>query len=549
MTIDEPGADGIGEIVVDDARAVHRLPAARPPAARPDPDRRPRAARRRRPPVRRRPSRRTGSCAAARTSRRPRSRPSCWPSPRSRTPRSSRAATTRLGQVPVAAIVLRAGADDPATTRSSPPAARRSPGSRCPAAIVRLDALPRTPGGKLRREAVRALRRRRAGRDPRPARRRRDRLARDRRRRDAAGPPARARSRPPASSTGSPRSSRGRATSPSTRSTGAAAARRVLADPRPLDVAVHVADLVAYLDARGHRARRSSSAISFGGVLALETAARHPDRVARPRRLGAALRPARRRGRRARGSATWPPTLADAHARGGPPAAAEPFMRARRRRRGVGSAARPRAGLPRRARATAALADAGLLGLDPDGLGRIAAPTTILDGSGERARSTRRSPTRSPRASRGARRATIEGLAPPRARSPTPARFADAVRAAVEPPVDRRPASHARMTTDRPRRRRDAVGRRHRAPATPPPTPRSGRCSTGSPRVYDPMNLADLRVPGAALAQARWSAAPGLRPGMRALDVASRHRQGRGRPPSARPARRPGPGRRHLARA
>ena len=62
-----------------------------------------------------------------------------------------------LGQVPVAVIVTRegdAGVDDDAILR----ACRGSLAAfKVPAAIVRVGALPRTPGGKLRREVVRAL--------------------------------------------------------------------------------------------------------------------------------------------------------------------------------------------------------------------------------------------------------------------------------------------------------------------------------------------------------------------------------------------------------
>ena len=51
-----------------------------------------------------------------------------------------------------------------------------------------------------------------------------------------------------------------------------------LAHPAALDVDVHVRDLVAYLDARGIE-RAVVVGVSFGAVVALEAAARHPDRV------------------------------------------------------------------------------------------------------------------------------------------------------------------------------------------------------------------------------------------------------------------------------
>ena len=95
---------------------------------------------------------------------------------------------------------------------------------------------------------------------------------------------------------------------------------------------------------------------------------------------------------------------------------------------------------------TSALADAGLLGLEPEGLGRITAPTTVLDGSdGDPFAGTvadalvERIP--------GARRATIPGFEHP---SPITdiVPFAGAVRAALaaagilepDPDGDRRPA-------------------------------------------------------------------------------------------------------------
>ncbi len=134
-----------------------------------------------------------------------------------------------LGQVPVAAIVLREGATDPGDEALLRACRASLAGFKVPAAIVRLDALPRTAGGKLRREAVRALSTA-ASRHPRAARRRRDRLARHRAR--ATCPvllPRHAVERPP-SSTGWRRRSPRPATSPCTRSTGAG---RGLAPRRP----------------------------------------------------------------------------------------------------------------------------------------------------------------------------------------------------------------------------------------------------------------------------------------------------------------------------
>ena len=203
-----------------------------------------------------------------------------------------------------------------------------------------------------------------AGGEPEPARRR--------------SCSCRGRSRPPGSWTGSPRSSHDQATSRSTRSIAAAAARPCSHDPRPLDVSVQVADLVAYLDARGIESAILVG-ISFGAVLALETAARHPQRV----RAIVAWEPPyipladAATGARIGGQAV---ALEAAYAEGGPPAVTERFMRTLG---GDGWWER----LPPNARqwlgreGTSALADAGLLGLEPEGLGRITAPTTVLDGS------------------------------------------------------------------------------------------------------------------------------------------------------------------------
>ena len=62
-----------------------------------------------------------------------------------------------LGQVPVAAIVVRPDAADPGDDAILLACRASLAGFKVPAAIVRLDALPRTSGGKLRRDAVRAL--------------------------------------------------------------------------------------------------------------------------------------------------------------------------------------------------------------------------------------------------------------------------------------------------------------------------------------------------------------------------------------------------------
>ena len=185
---------------------------------------------------------------------------------------------TALGQVPVAAVVLRSGAPDPGDDALAAHARASLAGFKVPARFVRLDALPRTAGGKLRRDAVRALLAdERTGELARPGG---DAIGW---RVTGSGPRqvlllhgtlstaaqldrlAAALSRP------------GEITVHALDRRGSGSSR--LAHPRPLDIAVHVGDLVAYLDARGID-RAALVGVSFGGVLALELAARHPDRVA-----------------------------------------------------------------------------------------------------------------------------------------------------------------------------------------------------------------------------------------------------------------------------
>jgi pimeloyl-ACP methyl ester carboxylesterase len=201
-----------------------------------------------------------------------------------------------------------------------------------------------------------------------------------------------------------------------------------LAVPRPLDVATHVDDVRAYLDARAIE-QADIAGMSFGGVLALELAARLPGRV----RSVVAYEPPY-------GPVADPETLAwfrdlaadtaRAHAERGPAGAAETFLRAV-----AGDAAwdrlAPRGRTFLEAEGDGALADAGLTGLDPDGLGRIACPACILTGSASEAFYA---PIADALAARipGARRDTLEGLTHP---SPItqPGIVAAAIRACLEP--------------------------------------------------------------------------------------------------------------------
>ena len=159
--------------------------------------------------------------------------------------------------------------------------------------------------------------------------------------------------------------------------TGGGAARACVDTPRPLDVAVHVADVAALLDAEGVAAAILVGH-SFGGVVALEAAARLPGRV--------------------RAVVAWEPPygpLADAPTRAAFAAVAAATERAHATGGGTAAAATFLAGvagdgawaaLSTRARAfiaaqgDGAYADAALAGLDPDGLARITVPVTILTG-------------------------------------------------------------------------------------------------------------------------------------------------------------------------
>jgi pimeloyl-ACP methyl ester carboxylesterase len=149
----------------------------------------------------------------------------------------------------------------------------------------------------------------------------------------------------------------------------------------PVDVAVHVADAVAYLNARGV-AGAVVVGISYGGVLALELAARHPSRIVAVMAWEPPYGPVLD----AEGQ-SWFRTVADrtaaAHRTGGSAAAADTFMRLV-----AGDDAWD--GLNPRTRAflegegDGAFADSALRGVDPGGLARIAAPTVVATGGGSR---------------------------------------------------------------------------------------------------------------------------------------------------------------------
>ncbi len=310
-----------------------------------------------------------------------------------------------LGQVPVAAVVLQAGAADPGDEALAAHVRARLAGFKVPASFARLDAVPRTPGGKLRREALRALLTgARAGELARPGG-------------DAIG--WRVTGDGPRAlvllhgtlSTAAQLDRLARYLADRLDVTVHALDRRGsgssrLANPRPLDVATHVADVIAYLDARGIGSA-AIVGVSFGGGLALEVAARHPERASAVVAYEPPYGPVGGPEIRAQ-FAKLATDVAASHRTGGAASAAETFLRAV-----AGDEAWDR--LPPRSRAflegegDGALADAGLTGLDPDGLARIAAPTLILTGG---ASDWFYLPIAEALALRvpGARRATLEGL-------------------------------------------------------------------------------------------------------------------------------------------
>ncbi len=151
-----------------------------------------------------------------------------------------------------------------------------------------------------------------------------------------------------------------------------------LVPAEPVSIADHVADTLRALDDAGTTQPAIIVGHSFGGVVGLELAARHPERVAavvawEPPYLALADGPTRKR------FAGLAAEIVRAHASGGAPAAAERFYTA------VNGAAAWDA-LPTRWRTAigsagdSALADATMPDLDPDGLARIAVPVVIATG-------------------------------------------------------------------------------------------------------------------------------------------------------------------------
>jgi O-succinylbenzoic acid--CoA ligase len=332
-----------------------------------------------------------------------------------------------LGHVPVAAIVLRDGHVDPGDAALAAHVRASLAGFKVPVAFVRLDALPRGASGKLRRAAVRSLvDGARSGELARPGG---DRIGW----RVTGDGPRHLVLLHGTLSTAEQLDRLAAVLADGLGATVHAIDRRGsgtgrLASPRTLDVAVHVADLVAYLDARGI-ARADLVGVSFGGALALETSARHPGRARAVVAYEPPYGPLADDATRAEFHRVADATVA-AHRERGAAGAAETFLR------GVaGDAAWDRLGPRSRAflerEGDGALADGTLFGLRPEGLASISVPVLIITGGASEPfyrpiaeALAIRIPT--------ARRATLDGLAHP-APITDPRPVADAIRAFLEP--------------------------------------------------------------------------------------------------------------------
>ncbi len=296
-----------------------------------------------------------------------------------------------FGHVPVAAIVLRDGRLDPGDEDLVRFCRARLAPFKVPIAFIRVEALPMTGAGKLRRAELRTSLEERAATATATATTASG--PRDRRIRcpDGAGIAWQDHGSGPVHllllhgtlSTAAQLGRLARAFAETGAFTVHAIDRRGsgrsrLAEPAQLDAATHVADLAAVLDAEGCP-EAVLFGVSFGGVVALEFAARERDRalavVAYEPPYGPLAATETRRAFAAFARATE-----RAHRTGGAAAAAETFMRGL-----VGNDAWDR--LPDRARAflaeegASAYADAGLRGLEPVGLGRIRVPAVILTGA------------------------------------------------------------------------------------------------------------------------------------------------------------------------
>ncbi len=181
------------------------------------------------------------------------------------------------GQVPVAAVVIEPGKRHPGFTALAAHARASVAGFKVPTSVVRVPALPRTSGGKLRRSEVRAmLERPVAGSVRRPD------GTRIGWRSTIAGPRAIVLLHGTLSSAAQLDRLAAALVAPGDVSVlaidrrGSGGSR--IQDPAAIDVATHVDDLLAALDHHGLGAV-DIVGLSYGGVVALETAARQPERV------------------------------------------------------------------------------------------------------------------------------------------------------------------------------------------------------------------------------------------------------------------------------
>lgn len=296
------------------------------------------------------------------------------------------AADPSWGRVPVAYVVA-AGAPPPSDEELRTHARARLAPFKVPARFVRVEALPRSPSGKLLRRRLPKAASASAGEDP----RRRVVMADDDQAiaiRVLAGPadPGSARRLPvvilhatlSSSTQLTSLARRVAATTPVVLVDRRGSGESEMADPHPVPVGRHVADVVAVLDALGLD-RAVLVGHSFGGVVALETAARHPDRIAAvlaweppylpladPASLEAMASVADRVGR--------------AYAAGGSEAAARVFLDMVSGPEAWDRLSpRQRSAIARQG--TGAVADVAMEGLDPDRLEGIAVPTVLATGS------------------------------------------------------------------------------------------------------------------------------------------------------------------------
>jgi O-succinylbenzoic acid--CoA ligase len=294
-------------------------------------------------------------------------------------------ADERWGAVPVAIVVFRPGAGErPEALQAY--VRERLASFKVPARIVELGAIPRTPSGKLLRHSLPAL-----AESTRASARRHSAAGTTRIEagdgqplafRDLSGPPGAptvvllhatlSTSRQLLRLAGLLRPG-ARVLLPDRRGSGASA----MASPAPVSIARHVADLVAVLDAAGVT-RPVVFGHSFGALMALEFAARHPERTAavvayEPPYLALATPELIERLGRVGDD------VAAAYAVYGAAAAAQLFVRAV-----AGDAGWESLTLAQRASLEAegsgALADTAMADMDPGGLARIACPAILATG-------------------------------------------------------------------------------------------------------------------------------------------------------------------------